>query len=182
MTASKSRTAVTSITELYYSSFLTKFIPSSKETSTNRAPYLSSQAITSKPSPKKFPNMLWVHGAVSTKRWEPIFDLRTRPLNVQTTVTDLLKQLTELRRMPATLPSIDTLVLPPIRQLRVDFGDLNALCDAIVSASPPILCANSRNTSDTKIPRNTFSVKTMRSGLCTEVQTTGVRCGSNSTR
>ena len=135
MTMSKSETAFMSITELYYSSFPTMSTPSSKETSTNTAPHLSSQATTSKPSPTSFPNMLWVHGAVSAKRWEPIWDLRTRPTNVQTTAMDLLRQLTELRRMPATLPSIDTLALPPLRQLRVAFGDMNALCDAIVSAS-----------------------------------------------
>ena len=176
MTTTKSTTAVTSTLKLYYLSFPTKSTPSSIETSTNRSASSIFQTTFPKPSPPSLLNMLWVHGAVSTQRWEPIFDVRTRPTKVQTTAMDLLRQLTELRRMPATLPSIDTLALPPLRQLRVAFGDMNALCDAIVSASSP------QKPSDTKVPRNTFSDRTMRSGLRTEVQTTGARCGLNSTR
>lgn len=75
-----------------------------------------------------------VANAVSTKPWGPIWDVRTRPDFVQTIIVDLLKQLRALRLMSAALPSIDTVELPPLRQLRVLFGDLIALGDAIVSA------------------------------------------------
>lgn len=80
--------------------------------------------------------MLYTRGTVSTKSWEPIFNLRCRPYRVQEVVLDLLKQLTALRKMPCMLPSIDTLSLSLNRQLRVTFGDMDGLCDAIVSAPP----------------------------------------------
>ncbi len=88
--------------------------------------------------------MLYVHGAVSCRPWEPIFNVRRRPAWVQRTVFDLLRQLKVLRTAIAALPSIDTLSLPLHRQLRVTFGDLNALCDTVVSALPshPIATAD----------------------------------------
>ena len=78
--------------------------------------------------------MLYVHGVVSSKPWEPIFNVRGRPAWVQTTVFDLLKQLKALRMASPTLPSIDTLSLPSHRHIGVSFGDLDALSDSIVSA------------------------------------------------
>lgn len=72
-----------------------------------------------------------MHASVSHRSWEPIWDVRTRSLRVQVIVFDLLKQLRALRSMNAGLPTIDTIWLPPIRQLRVIFGDLSALCDAV---------------------------------------------------
>ncbi|CAD6583722.1 MAG: hypothetical protein ASARMPREDX12_001432 [Alectoria sarmentosa] len=75
--------------------------------------------------------MLYVQDTISTRSWEPIFNVRTRPHWVQGTVFDLMRQLKALRTMPTALPSIDTLALPEYRHLRVKFGDMNALCDAI---------------------------------------------------
>lgn len=84
------------------------------------------------------PRILGERNFISLRPWEPIWDVRTRPGWVQSTVLDLLRQLRTLRLMSATLPSIDTVGIPPRCQLRVIFGDLEALCNAIVSA--PLLC------------------------------------------
>ena len=80
--------------------------------------------------------MLYEQGAVSRKPWEPVGHMRRRPAWVQTTVFDLLRQVRALRIATAKLPSIDIISLPSHRQLAVSFGDLNALCDSIVSAPP----------------------------------------------
>lgn len=78
------------------------------------------------------PTMDPAPNAVSSKLWEPIFQWRTRPLWTQSIVFQLLRQLKALRRAPISLPSIDTLSLPSHRQLRVPFGDMDSLCDALV--------------------------------------------------
>ncbi len=114
----------------------------SREILFHRAPHLPFKL----DPPPPHPRMLYVHGAVSCRPWEPIFNVRRRPAWVQTTVFDLLRQLKVLRTAIATLPSIDTLSLPLHRQLRVTFGDLDTLCDTIVSALPsyPIVTTDGR--------------------------------------
>ena len=126
--------------------------------------------------------MLYVHGVVSSKPWEPIFSVRGRPAWVQTTVFDLLKQLKALRLASPTLPSIDTLSLPSHRHIGVSFGDLDALSDSIVSAHCCPAPDQTGCISETKITRNSSSIIAVRSVLPMVVQMTEVRCGSSSTR
>lgn len=80
------------------------------------------------------PKMESIPNAVSTKLWEPIFDWRTRPVWTQHIVFELLRQLKGLRRARISLPCIDILGLPFDRQLRVSFGDMDGLCDALDNA------------------------------------------------
>ncbi|KAF6229750.1 hypothetical protein HO173_011266 [Letharia columbiana] len=75
--------------------------------------------------------MLYVQNVVSQQAWEPIFRLRARPVWVQVIVCDLLRQLKVLRTLTTTLPSLDSVGLPPGRQFRVAFGDMDALCDIL---------------------------------------------------
>ena len=84
-------------------------------------------------------NMLYTQGAVSSKPWKPIFNVRGRPAWVQTTVFDFLKQLKVLRTAKAMLPTIDTVTLPSHRQVWVPFGKMEILCDGVVSA--PLSCS-----------------------------------------
>ena len=71
---------------------------------------------------------------MSSKRWEPIFNVRGRPAWVQTTVFDLMKELKILKLGHITLPGIDIVKIPSHRQLVVPYGDMDALCDSIVSS------------------------------------------------
>lgn len=81
--------------------------------------------------------MVYTKGMVSSKPWKPIFNVRTRPPWVQVTVFEFLKQLKSLRSGDARLPNIDSISLPSDRQFVVSFGDLDSLCDCIVSALLP---------------------------------------------
>ena len=74
-------------------------------------------------------------GMVSNMPWKPIFNVRTRPLLVQTIAFHFLRNLQDLRSGPAALPKLDSINLPSDRQFVVSFGDLDSLLDCIVSAS-----------------------------------------------
>ena len=81
--------------------------------------------------------MLYPKGIVSGKRWHPIHNVRTRPTWVQTTAFDFMKQAKILRFRKTTLPKVDSINLPLDRQFIVAFGDLDPLCECIVSALLP---------------------------------------------
>ena len=99
------------------------------------------------PLPVFYKYVLRGHGGVSHKPWVPIFTVGRRPYWVQQTVFELLRQLRALRTMRPSLPNIDILSLPRDRQVRVCFGDLEALCNSVVST--PLL--RFRGTADARL-------------------------------
>ena len=109
------------------------------------------------PAPCSPPNTkdVYAYEVLSDQAWEPIFDIRSRTPWVQIVAFDLFKQLTPMRFMSCSLPTIDTLMVPLERQARVEYGDLLGLCDTIVSPLPYSLEATAAK-----------GLTPMKSGIC----------------
>ena len=81
--------------------------------------------------------MLCTEGVTSSRPRLPIINVRTRPSLVQAIAFNFVKNLMNLEPGVTGLPTLDSINLPVDRQLIVPFGDLDSLCDSVVSAPLP---------------------------------------------